>query len=351
MKFFNKKEQMINLQLTQYGKHLVSKGAFKPVYYSFHDGNILYDSQYGVGTESQDNIQKRIKTDTPQLETQYVFRGIETEVKKAIKDVRSSDEYLARIHDPSLPEPKMLQPNGDKLYSLNYAIGTSELNTEYSPAWFVSTFMGEITSSTANLTGSHANINIPQLNMKDVKYKTIVTQNNPGDEQGGVGIFEDGTSISVLEDEGEILLSIEEKNAYYGTSNFEIEVYEIKDEELPVGLSLGEVTKKEHLIPLFFIKENKKDAYDIMTSGPVEEELDEYYGDVPLDPTYVEYFLNISVDREIGEGLLCKYTVDETPGIFGNRGLNCDPVKKEEGINTSNIFDTDVTPGDLEGCE
>ena len=58
MKFFNKKEQVIDLQITQYGKHMFSKGKFKPVYYSFYDDDILYDSQYGIGTETQKNIQE-----------------------------------------------------------------------------------------------------------------------------------------------------------------------------------------------------------------------------------------------------------------------------------------------------
>ena len=44
MEFFNKKEEVIDLQLTQYGRHLLSKGHFKPVFYSFHDDNILYNT-------------------------------------------------------------------------------------------------------------------------------------------------------------------------------------------------------------------------------------------------------------------------------------------------------------------
>ena len=64
----------------------------------------------------------------------------------------------------------------------------------------------------------------------------------------------------------------------------------------------------------------------------------------------MEYFLEINTDHEIDESLLCKYTVDRTQGIFGNRELNCEPVKKQERINTKNIYDTDVTQGDLEDC-
>jgi len=35
MAFFDKKEEVIDIQLTQYGKHLLSKGLFRPVSYAF----------------------------------------------------------------------------------------------------------------------------------------------------------------------------------------------------------------------------------------------------------------------------------------------------------------------------
>ena len=37
MEFFNKKEEVIDIKLTQYGKYLLSQGKFKPVFYSFSD--------------------------------------------------------------------------------------------------------------------------------------------------------------------------------------------------------------------------------------------------------------------------------------------------------------------------
>ena len=42
-KFLNKKEQVIDFQLTPYGNYLLSTGVFKPAYYAFYDSNILYD--------------------------------------------------------------------------------------------------------------------------------------------------------------------------------------------------------------------------------------------------------------------------------------------------------------------
>jgi len=42
MKFFDPKQDVLDIQLTQYGKHLLSSGKFRPVYYAFFDDDILY---------------------------------------------------------------------------------------------------------------------------------------------------------------------------------------------------------------------------------------------------------------------------------------------------------------------
>ena len=61
MALFNKKEDVIEIQLTQYGKHLLSKGKFKPVSYAFFDDDILYDGKYAGVTEEQNDVQERIE--------------------------------------------------------------------------------------------------------------------------------------------------------------------------------------------------------------------------------------------------------------------------------------------------
>ena len=65
MEFFNKKEEVIEIVLTQKGRELYSQGKFKPIYYSFHDTDIIYDN---ASEEEQNNIVSRIK-DTPTLKS------------------------------------------------------------------------------------------------------------------------------------------------------------------------------------------------------------------------------------------------------------------------------------------
>tara|TARA_E500000331_G_scaffold190761_1_gene183518 strand:- start:3400 stop:4623 length:1224 start_codon:yes stop_codon:yes gene_type:complete len=86
MEFFNKKEEVIDVKLTQYGKNLLSRGAFKPVYYMFFDDDILYDASKGGFTEEQNETEKRILENTPKLKTQYLTLGVEEAYENKAKE-------------------------------------------------------------------------------------------------------------------------------------------------------------------------------------------------------------------------------------------------------------------------
>ena len=51
MTFFNRKEEVIDIELTQYGKLLLAKGKFKPKKYAFFDDDVIYDAQYMTPTD------------------------------------------------------------------------------------------------------------------------------------------------------------------------------------------------------------------------------------------------------------------------------------------------------------
>ena len=80
-KFLNKKEQVIDFQLTPYGKRTLALGTFKPVYYSFFDEGIIYDGKYAsLDNEKQNEIHERIKDDTTFLEGILSFVELENTV-------------------------------------------------------------------------------------------------------------------------------------------------------------------------------------------------------------------------------------------------------------------------------
>ena len=47
-KFFDPKQDVLDIQLTQYGKYLLSQGKMRPDSYSFYDNDIIYDSLYYI---------------------------------------------------------------------------------------------------------------------------------------------------------------------------------------------------------------------------------------------------------------------------------------------------------------
>ena len=44
--FFDRKEQVMDIELTKHGKKAFSLGEFVPKFYSFHDDDVLYDSEF-----------------------------------------------------------------------------------------------------------------------------------------------------------------------------------------------------------------------------------------------------------------------------------------------------------------
>ena len=95
MEFFNRKEEVLDVELTQYGKYLLSIGKFKPSYYAFFDDDIIYDIRYqglapnnliieGSPVENQKDAQKRIQ-ETPRVKVQHNFITVD-KTHKQVED-------------------------------------------------------------------------------------------------------------------------------------------------------------------------------------------------------------------------------------------------------------------------
>tara|TARA_R110002020_G_scaffold286434_1_gene502011 strand:+ start:3756 stop:4814 length:1059 start_codon:yes stop_codon:yes gene_type:complete len=352
MKFFNKQEQVIDIQLTQYGKYLLSNGKFKPVYYAFFDDGILYDPEYGFGPQEQKDIQKRIKTDTPQLEGQYNFRGVEAETRKANESIRSDAEWEKKYFEDLTIRPP--DTTSDNEYALQNIIGSSDLNSEFVPSWDVQFLMGQVSSSarttswTKEQTGSV--INTPQVRVEDVVYKTAIKQLTDASQ-----VAEDADSdvygneyIDVIASDGGILLDIGEENINFEKDGYEIEVYEVAEEKL----CEGKAGTRQILTPLYFVKypEQIKDGILLDTASPIDELDIPGISEYELDPRYAEYFLEIDVDNEIDKDIICERTSDRTLGIYSTRFLDCEDSDKKKEIEARNIYNTDITEEDLKDC-
>ncbi|MHA2403840.1 MAG: hypothetical protein ACXADH_12670, partial [Candidatus Kariarchaeaceae archaeon] len=204
MKFFDSKEEVLDIQLTQYGRHLLSKGVFKPVYYAFFDENILYDANYGGISETKNEAEIRIQDDTPSLRTQTAFVGRE--------------EFLFDDLVNSLVTNDPQRINIDSYEGLNVLtnpLGTSTLDSTKTPAITIQFLEGEITGLKNNLTGNAASagakvksdsqqlLKIPQIET-DIEFKiTVYDNNNPKIDFAQDGsltpdfVYSDGLSVAV----------------------------------------------------------------------------------------------------------------------------------------------------------
>jgi len=381
MKFLNGKEEVIDIEITSYGRYLISKGKFKPTYYSFFDDGVLYDSQYANVTESQNSIQGRIKNETPRLQAQANYAGSETKVKKIadrFQEVEKDFVVLTTSDTPGDPngrlitytalEPKEnafvppIQSDADKFYSLKYPIGSSDLNTDNAPSWSVSTLKGVISSSSNHLTGAFINEKIPQLNLDPIEYKTIAGKVPPNSDITNYDYyFENGDNfINVLRgDTDELIIDVSENNTFFGEQNFDIEVYVVEDEDFR-----GET--KQNMKPLYFVKqtelikdgilldENSSEVILENTSRGVISETDgdlSELRDLKLDPTYVDYYFSIDIDNEIDEETLCNLTVDKSQGIFSERYLDCERAQDQKAFDNSLVFDGDSSVNKIGDCE
>ena len=348
MTFFDPKEEVLDIQLTQYGKYLLSIGKWKPTHYAFFDNDILYDSEAAGISEIQNNIEPRIQENTPILKTQHSFTSRETDFA----------QYYNARQDPKINEVDRIkmQSSPEKLYSLTAPLGTADLSFNKTPRLKLQAYAGTISSSsdvTMVTTGSFQQLQIPQINMNLV-YKTevktltddatgieiskgVVDKNNQA-EGLNLGVFSDGTYIAVTPDS--ILLSLEEENGVFEKENFEIEVFKIERE-----FDRTTSTTKEVLTPLSFIKKRSPIKNGILQTF---EDPDPIY---QPDPSFVEYYFNLYVDHEIDEGEICRSVARlKSQGIYVDEELNCpeiplDVVQKDiygpSGFVDVEICDTD----------
>lgn len=281
MEFLDKKEQVLDLQLTQYGKFLLSQGKLEPVYYSFHDDDVLYDSRAGGFVEVQNSASVRIKDETPTLGTIHLQYGAETEFNKDFN---------------------IIQTTIDRNNSYKLPIGTMALDAENIPAWSLTMLKGEISSSVPYTQSANFSYQkVPQLNLFPLEYKTFIKIGTPPDEDSfkeegldtGTDLsliqreFKDGSYVQVLEDT--IIIQVDEMNGFFEKENFDIEVFEITKDRNNI----------ETLVPLGFQPNRNKIKNSILLEESLELQTNE------ITSKMVEYFFELLTDREIDEETLC----------------------------------------------
>ena len=302
MAFLNKKEDVIDLELTQYGKYLVSQGKFKPTYYAFYDDDIIYDQRYatGGGLETQKDIEGRILENTPTLSAQYLFHSVD--------NLEMQDGY-SRTDEM---ESEKIQQVPEKHYALNNPIAVSELATDKAPAFDITLKKGEIKRSETTISGSVNEVfsiqQVPQIKMKDIKYFITVKDDN----NFNVDRYEDGTYLYVEDDY--ILLEVEENNVPINRDNFELEVY-VVDENNKIQYPLYFSETKEMVVDGILLDEEERTP-----QGPPAVDEVRYYFDILTDATAEPFLTELEAEQQVRRNRRQRRTQLGSSGGSGGSG-------------------------------
>lgn len=361
MKFLNQKEDVIDLEITPYGKSLLSKGKWKPAYYAFYDDEVLYDSHYAGITEAQNSASIRIKQ-VPQLQTQAHFYSAERKVREAVTfhlltDEEKEQARLAGLEPMDInskpyvdDDDVTIETTPDREFN-KMPIGTSSPNSQYAPSWDVNVIEGNISSSTEVLYG--LDLPIPQLEMSASMYEFLLTEEPVADNF--YKFDEDGTLsenhplknkfLNVIEKK--IIFEIDEKNTSFEWENFDIEVFEVEKRTFANAQTIGGTHVKEFMRPLVFPKGNQ-DIKNNILEDPSDRQI---MGATDLgamsileqfsDPRYAEYFLQFTIDEEIDPSKICDKAKDRPLGLFSQRTIDCQEDQTQERVDISSLYQGD----------
>lgn len=333
MEFFDKKEEVMEIHLTSYGKELYSKGKFKPFYYSFFDEGILYDSARAGITEIQNATQNRIKNETPFQKDTIEYTSPDNIVKRGELVPNDIDAREINLFD------------FDSSYENQ--LGRSKNSTNKAPVWKISALQSLITGSNAYLTASNTSrtLPIPQINIgiDSIKYQTSIQEDDAPRQSldnCSLGVsysesFPDGTTLSI--EEGVILLKVNEENAASLKDNFQIELFEVIERNESQIAS----TKTKFLKPLKFFKFKPQIKNGIMLDEEIDfKEIDDLQ---KIDETFASNFFEILIDESVDRETVCNLDPDrKTDDIFIKDPIVCSTDPETKVLTYDPVDDADL---------
>lgn len=377
MSFFDKKEEVVEIILTSYGKYKLSRGEWKPTYYAFFDEDIIYDNRYAGNPEISGAAEARIQEETPSMRAQTSHSDLEKQVKKLTRAVKNNtpqnaqfgvgaqDAYATAIRSSVTRAPYMLP------------LGNSTIVSEkmlYAPAWEIKALKNEFTASMAYASSSYENITkIPQLEVH-IDYTTEIHKsetgvdpiaweeglnhpatefddNDKGEALPGTGLprdmylttyYPDGTYIVV--DDNYLVLEVNEMNSARSVDQFYVEVWEVEEDETMQPRDRTGQT----LTRMSFVKYGEEIVDNILLDP---SEIPQYNLAL-LDDTYVEYFMDIQADEEIDDSTVCNYVAtDDRTRREWTRVLDCYDAVEDPGSVLYNTDDIDLLGSLCEECE
>ena len=322
MTFFNKKTEVMQIEMTPYGRYLYSIGKFKPHSYEFVDDDILYKAS--GSTEAQEDAHSRIINETPKL-----------------KINRSFEENTARADSITIETKRTKQIRVDQRQPNLFPLGKSSFLSDSIPEFQVTMLIGNISSSSnmystnrtfdnnkaEDISGS---VFVPQI---DIDFEILASLKNELDEPSSGKMYasevdENGNYVDLSFKE--IILHLKEFNSLYETENYDLEVF---------------LEENDTLRPLKMRPKTSLIVNDILLDI---DELEESSGHFELGYDSVNYYFGITTDENIDQETLCKAVSDlEINNQFIDEELIC----PDQRTDRFDIYSTRVGPEDLEDCD
>jgi hypothetical protein len=299
--FFDSKEEVLEVGLTDYGKQMYQKGKLNPKYYCFFDDDIIYDASNSY--ESQNDIQDRILDNTIYLKS--IMFG-----KERRYNYRTEEDFIESFGPKKLSRKEMG-------YGM---LGTSAPNSNYLPSWYMRFSYKyleqyeQAQTASLNLSNKFDSFGFEdQQSLYVPKVYTItdslMKHEAVGDRASGYS-FPDGSVLHISDNH--LLVEVGEENGLLEEDGFEFEVYIMGDEANEVGEKL-QFRRDIELIENGLLKPE-----NILLAVKDEE----------IDSTYVEYYFDLLVDQHAQKYL--------------------DNIKKTEDYSDEDFTDEDIYTSDVE---
>lgn len=314
MAFFNSKEEVLDIELTSYGKLLLARGMLRPVYYTFHDEDVLYDVEYAGMTENTNTAESRIQEETPVHKPFYSFKTLKPNIDRDFEQ-ENFNTNKAKLAD-------------EKPYLIGTGLSNSTISNLYLPSWEVYNLSSNFTSSTT--TYSNKNIvsaSIPQFNVEINTSFIKTTQEQIQDNIQLQTLFAtekvtyDGDNTVFITINQPLVLKIIENNCDFINDAFDIEMFKIGEDQN------GNETYEQ----LKF--EKQPDNYDQESDMYIQ--VSNLLNTANINSSFANFYFDALVDQEIETINVCRYilkTEEDQDTMFDNINI-CEDLRTK--------FDTD----------
>ena len=340
MTFFNKKTEVMKIELTPHGRYLLSIGKLKPSRYRFFDEGVIYDTTGSVnigGTpEHQSDVDNRLVNETPLLKGNPNLSGVTT----SINNYQAVDVII---------KEQRFNIKDDTINALARPLGTVKSDKINTTAFGIKVYDSQVNSALKYFNSdSSADVNIPQIEIQ-VAYSASITNSGVNNQ------FDTTTDYqSDLFDSGEIynispeipIIEILEKNGIDEKENFSVSVFKVFKDLTP-ALPFQTVVNNTEYTKMRLEKQQKEIVDGMLVE---EEELFLNQSVSLIDETELKHYFNLTYDYNILDSEFCRQ-IGNIPvkNIYLDKKIKCPDLDLPE--EEFSIYSTSVLPSDLEDCD